>query len=83
MKTTIEVTLRITAKHANGVLDENSVKAAINCGMDAIAAEAAEWQSNDDLPMEAVCVEVTQLKENGKRQALSLYGTDAVPWGRA
>jgi len=52
--------------------------------MAAITDEGAELLTTiDDETVESVNVEVTKLKEDGKRQVLSLYGTDEVPWGRA
>ena len=84
MKTTIEVTLKMTVHHPENGLDSNSVKATVNAGMAAMTDEGAELLNTiGDETVESVCVEVVQFKENGKRQALSLYGTDAVPWGRA
>jgi hypothetical protein len=84
MKTTIEVTLRMTVHHPKGSLDSNSVKATVNEGMAAMTDQGAELLNTiGDETVESVCVEVVKFKENGKRQALSLYGTDAVPWGRA
>jgi hypothetical protein len=84
MKTTLEVTLRITVHHPVGGLDSNSVKATVNAGMAAITDEGAELlTTTQDETVESVCVEVVKFKEDGKRQALSLYGTDEVPWGRA
>jgi len=84
MKTIIEVTLRMTVQHPKGSLDSNSVKATVNEGMAAMTDQGAELLTTiGDETVESVCVEVTKFKENGKRQALSLYGTDEVPWGRA
>lgn len=84
MKTTLEVTLRITVRHPKGSLDSNSVKATVNEGMAAMTDQGAELLTTDgDETVESVCVEVTKFSENGKRQALCLYGTDEVPWGRA
>jgi hypothetical protein len=84
MKTILEVTLRITVHHPVGSLDSNSVKATVNAGMAAITDEGAELlTTTQDETVESVCVEVTKFKEDGKRQALCLYGTDEVPWGRA
>lgn len=36
-----------------------------------------------DEGVESVVVQITQFKENGSRQALSLYGTEDVPWKKA
>jgi len=84
MKTILEVTLRITVHHPKGSLDSNSVKATVSEGMAAMTDQGAELLTTiGDETVESVCVEVTKFKENGKRQALSLYGTDEVPWGRA
>lgn len=83
MKTTIEVTLRMTVQHPEASLDSNSVKATVNAGMAAMTDEGADILTTiGDETVESICVEVVNVKENGKRQALSLYGTDAVPWGR-
>ena len=84
MKTTLEVTLKITVAHPEGALDANSVKATVNSAMEAITDNGPDVLNTiGDESVEAICVEVVKFKENGKRQALSLYGTDAVPWGRA
>ena len=84
MKTVIEVTLRVTVQHPEGSLDSNSIKATVNAGMAAMTDEGAELLTTvHDETVESVCVEVTKFSENGQRQALSLYGTDEVPWGRA
>jgi len=80
MTTILEVTLRIAVIHPKSALDENSIKALINEGTSAIADNVELLSTIGDEPAESICVSVTKLKDNGKRQALSLYGTDAVPW---
>ena len=84
MITTLEVTLKINVMHPKPHLDQNSVKATINAGMAAITDEGAELLTtiSDDL-VESINVSVIQLKVHGKREAVCLYGTDEVPWGRA
>lgn len=83
-QTTLEVTLKIVVSHPKGSLDANSVKATVSEAMEAITDNGPDVLSTvADESVESICVEVTQFKENGKRQALSLYGTDVVPWGRA
>jgi hypothetical protein len=85
--TTLEVTLRIAVNHPNQALDENSVKALINEGTSAIADNVGILTTIGDEPAESVCVSVTKLRLQGTDKrfhqlSLSLYGTDAVPWGR-
>lgn len=81
MTTIIEVTLKITVNHPDNELDQNSVKAFINEGTSAMA-DFGELTTIGDEYANGVSIVVTKLKENGKRQAVSLYGTDDVPWGR-
>jgi len=84
MITTLEVTLKINVHHSDVHLDDNSIKSTVNAGMAAITDEGAELLTTiSDEPVESVCVEIKQFKIHGQRQALSLFGTDAVPWGRA
>ncbi len=80
--TTIEVTLKISILHPKNALDQNSVKALINEGMDAIVDNVGEIITISDEPALSITVEVSRLLEDNKRQALSLYGTDDIPWGR-
>ncbi len=81
MKTTIEVTLRITVNHPDSPLDENSVKAFVNEGIEAML-DFGELTTISDYYASSIAISVSHLKENGKRKAVSLYGTDEVPWGR-
>lgn len=82
MKTTLEVTLRIEVKHSESSLDENSIKALINTGTSAIIDNRRLLSTISDQPAECVSVSVVKFKEAGRLQALSLYGTEAVPWSR-
>jgi hypothetical protein len=82
MKTTLEVTLRISIQRPDSPLDENSVKSLINQGIIAIADNVDLLSTISDESVESICVQVIRLKENGKRYAVSTYGTDDVPWGR-
>ncbi len=81
MTTTIEVTLKIIVNHPDNALDQNSIKAFVNEGTSAMA-DFGELTTIGDEYANGISISVSQLKENGKRQALSLYGTDDVPWGR-
>lgn len=80
MKAVIEVTLRIEVNNIKTPLDENSVKALVNTGTSAISRKRRILSTIGDQPIESVNISVVKLKENGKCQALSLYGTDSVPW---
>ncbi len=87
MKTTIEVTLKIDLVHNKETpcLDENSVKAAINKAIKSLTDVGLYdfYNGKIDRAAEDVNVKIVKLKENGKRQALSLYGTDDVSWFEA
>lgn len=84
MITTIEVTLKLTVNHPDSAgLDENSVKALINEGMNNMADNIENLVTISDEQAESINIEVSKLKENGKIQAVAFYGTDVVPWGRA
>ena len=84
MITTLEITLKINVMHPKPHLDQNSVKTTINAGMAAIADEGIEHLITiGDDSVESINVTAIQLKVHGKREALSLYGTDEVSWGRA
>ena len=82
MKTTLEITLTISINHPKSPLDENSIKGLINQGIATIADNMDLLSTISDEPAESICIQVTKLKENRKRQSLSTYGTDDVPWGR-
>lgn len=77
MRTVLEVVLKIEVNH-DAPLDENSVKSVISTGKNSIARNRRHLSTIADQPVESVRVSVTQFKENGKRKALSLYGTDSV-----
>ncbi len=83
MKTTFEVTLKVTLTHGkkNPLVDSNSVKGAIIRGIDAIAhAEYCVYGEGETHP-DDVKVEITRLKENGKRQSISTFSEST--WGEA
>jgi len=80
MKTTIEVTLKIEVEHPDNPLDENSVKALINRGTAAVFLNSYLLSTIGDESTTKVSTSVVRLKQSGKQQALSLYGTDSVPW---
>ena len=87
MTTILEVTLQIAVNHPKEALDENSVKALINEGTSAIADNVELLSTISDQPAESICVSVTKLRLQGTDKrfhqlALSLYGTEDVPWGR-
>jgi hypothetical protein len=87
MTTIFEVTLRVAINHPKTALDENSVKALINQGTSAIADNVELLSTISDEPAESICVSVTKLRVQGTgnrfhQLALSLYGTEDVPWGR-
>lgn len=85
MKTTYEVTLKITVTHdkANPLVDSNSVKGAITRGIEGITnADFSVYGDSETTPT-YVAVTITKLKENGKRQALSLFGDGSFPWYEA
>lgn len=77
MRTVLEVVLKIEVNH-DAPLDENSVKSVVSKGKDTIFRNRRHLSTIADEPIESVRVSVTSLRENGKRKALSLYGTDAV-----
>ena len=87
MTTILEVTLRVAISHPKQALDENSVKALINEGTSAIADNVELLSTIGDQPAESISVRVTKLRLQGTGKrfhqlALSLYGTEDVPWGR-
>jgi hypothetical protein len=79
--TTIEVTLKIFVNNKTAAVDENSIKGAINIGMNAIAE--ANFQCIDDNPPESVSVTITKLKQSGRLVDLGAFGTPELPWGEA
>jgi hypothetical protein len=82
-ETVIEICLKLNIRHSKSALDENSVKALINHGMDAMADNAPETLITiNNASIESILVEVVSLKEDGKKQNLDEYGTDDVPLGR-
>jgi hypothetical protein len=80
--TVIEITLRIGVGHDEGDLDENSIKAMVNEGMKTIADNVDILGTISDGAAGSICVSPVKLKINGKRRAISTFGTDAIPWGR-
>ncbi len=81
-QTILEVTLRIAISHPNQALDENSVKALINEGTSAITDNVDCLTTIGDESVESLSVGVSKLRINKQRQAVSLFGTEDVPWGR-
>ena len=80
MTTTLEVTLKVFVK-SGGQLDENSIKGAINAGMNAIVE--SDFQCIDDNSPESVNVVITKLKQSGKLVDLGVFGTPELLWGEA
>jgi hypothetical protein len=77
MKTVLTVVLKIEVNH-DAPLDENSVKSVVSKGKNTILRNRRHLSTIEDQPIESVRVSVTEFRENGKRKALSLYGTDSV-----
>ncbi len=81
MTTIIEVTLKIAVNHSPDALDENSIKAFVNEGTSAMA-DFGELTTIGDEYAKSVSIAVSKLRINKQRQAVSLFGTADVPWGR-
>lgn len=83
MKTTYEVTLKIIVTHSkeNPLIDENSVKGAINAGVMAITdANFEVYGESTGESADGIQVDIGTLKENGKRVRHSSFGTTDVPF---
>ena len=83
MVTEYEITLKIKVTHGKSdpFVDSNSVKGAINNGVEAIANSNFEvYGDSSGLAPKRVQVEIGKFKEKGKLTARSTFGTDDVPF---